>query len=80
MNRDDDKPNFVIGIGHQDFVMEGNGQPVFGLGSIGEIMIVLFLDDQKFNQKCKARGLDPDDVRWSMNEKGHRIKMDAGDN
>ena len=67
---DNDKQNLVIGVGQQDFVMEGNRQPVFGLGSIGEIMIVLFVDDPKFNQKCKARGLDPDDVRRSMNMKG----------
>ena len=59
--------------------MEGDRQPIFGLGSIGEIMVVLFWDDPKFDQKCRARGLDPDDVRRSMNEKGHSVKMDAGE-
>ena len=76
---DDDKQNLVIGVGHQDFVMEGDRQPIFGLGSIGEIMVVLFWDDPKFDQKCKARGLDPDDVRRSMNMKGHSVIKDAGD-
>ena len=74
---DDDKQNLVIGVGHQDFVMAGDSQPLFGLGSIGEIMIVLFMDDPKFDQKCRARGLDPDDVRRSMNAKGHSIKKDC---
>lgn len=56
----------VIGVGHQDFVMEGDRQTLFGLGSIGEIMITLSVDDLKFDQKCKARGFDPDEVRRSM--------------
>ena len=72
------KPELAIGVGHQDFVMERDGQTLLGLGSIGEIMTVLFWDDSKFDQKCRARGLDPDDVRRSMNEKGHSEKMDAG--
>jgi len=76
---DEGKQNFVIGVGQQDFVMEGVRQPIFGLGSIGEIMIVLFWDDPKFDQKCRARGLDPDEVRRSMNMKGHSAKRDADD-
>jgi hypothetical protein len=35
---DDDKQNLVIAVGHQDFVIEGDRQPIFGLGSIGEII------------------------------------------
>jgi hypothetical protein len=69
INIDDDKPDFAIGVGHQDFVMEKNGQSLFGLGSIGEIMVALFVDDPKFDQKCRARGLDPDEVRSSMSLK-----------
>ena len=49
------------------------------LGSIGEIMIVLFMDDPKFDQKCMARGLDPEEVRGSMNVTGHSLKIDAVD-
>ena len=69
----------TIGAGHQDLVMEGDWWMFFGLESIGEIMVVLFMDDPKFDQKCKARGLDPDDVRRSMNMKGHSVIKDAGD-
>ena len=29
---------------------------------MGEIMIALFVDDPKFYEKCKARGLDPETV------------------
>ena len=42
-------------------------------------MITLFMDDPKFDQKCKARGLDPEDVRRSMNVKGPSVKTEAGD-
>lgn len=49
--------------------MEENGQSVFRLGSIGEIMVALFVDDPKFNQKCMARGLDSDEMRSSMSLK-----------
>jgi len=59
----EDTPALAIGVGHQDFVMEGDRQTLFGLGSIGEIMITLFGDSPKFELKCKARGLDPEVVR-----------------
>jgi hypothetical protein len=49
------------------------------LGSIGEILIVLFMDDPKFDQKCRARGLDPEEVQGSMIVTGHSLKIDAGD-
>jgi hypothetical protein len=62
----EDQQDLVIGVGQQDFVMEGDGQTLLGLGSIGEIMTALFVDDPKFDQKCRARGLDPDAVRQSM--------------
>ena len=67
VNIDDDKPNFAIGVGQQDYLMEDNGQSVFGLESIGEMMVTLFVNDPKFNIKCLARGLDPDEVRRSLN-------------
>jgi hypothetical protein len=49
------------------------------LGSIGEIMIVLFIDDPKFDQKCMARGLDREEVQGSMKVTGHSLKIVAGD-
>jgi hypothetical protein len=55
-----------VGVGHQDFVIEGERLALFGLGSIAEIMVTLLMDDPKFDQKCKARGLDPDEVRQSI--------------
>jgi hypothetical protein len=45
----------------------------------GIIMVALFEDDPKFDQKCKARGLDPEDVRRSLKEKRPSSKRDAGD-
>ena len=56
----------AIGVGHQDFVIEKDGQTLFGLSSMAEIMVTLLVDDPKFDRKCKARGLDPDTVRQSM--------------
>lgn len=59
-----------IGVGHQDFVMEGSdNQTLFGFSTIGELMMALTLDDPKFEQKCRARGLDPDQVRQSVKRK-----------
>ncbi len=59
-----------IGIGHQDFLLtvpeaEGEAQ-IFGLGSIGEIIFALELNDPRFDQKCRSRGLDPSTVRRHM--------------
>ena len=57
---------FSIGAGHQDCAIEQDGQVLFGLGSVGEFMVALAADDPKFTQKCKARGLDPDEILRSM--------------
>lgn len=59
---------FSIGVGHQDFVVESRdgSQTLLGLGSVGEIMVGLTLDDPKFDAKCRARGLDPAEVRSSV--------------
>lgn len=61
-----------IGIGHQDFTVpkEDGSATLFGLGSVGEIMVALAMDDSKFEQKCKTRGLDPEDIRRQMTEQG----------
>lgn len=68
------KLELTIGVGHQDFVMEGDRWTMLGLGSIGEIMIALFMDDPRFDQKCKARGLDPEAARHSMKMKENAEK------
>jgi hypothetical protein len=63
-----------IGIGHQDFVLAEpgtRGQHLFGLGSIGELMFALEISDPKFDQKCRASGLEPSTIRQQM-EKGSR--------
>ena len=52
-----------VGLGHQDFVVSGDGARLMGLGAIGEIMVALSVDDPRFEQKCRARGLDPVEVR-----------------
>jgi hypothetical protein len=57
-----DESLYLIGVGHQDFFIDGDGLIQFGLGSVGEFMIALATDDPKFREKCRARGLDPDDV------------------
>ena len=53
-----------LGLGQQDFtVIDSNGnQQMFGINSIGEIMVGLEITDPKFEIKCKARGLDPAEV------------------
>jgi hypothetical protein len=58
-----------IGIGHQDFLVHGAGEHMIGLGNIGEIMIALSVDDPRFEQKCRARGLDPAAVRADLAKK-----------
>lgn len=58
-----------IGIGHQDFLLtapEAEGEYLLGLGSIGEIMFASELNDPKFDQRCRSRGLDPSTVRRQM--------------
>jgi len=58
--------SFSIGVGHQDFLVEGDDQILFGLGSVGELMIALSTDDPRFEEKCRARGLDPEEARQLM--------------
>lgn len=62
--------NLAIGLGHQDFTVAGPEKgakkgtgSLIGLGSIGELMVALSLDDPRFDQKARARGLDPATVR-----------------
>jgi hypothetical protein len=57
--------DFFIGVGHQDFVVRERAT-LFGLSSIGEIMVPLEIDDPRFEMKCHARGLDPAEVRQQV--------------
>ncbi len=40
-------------------ISSNENQSIFGISSVGEIMIGLEINDPKFEIKCKARGLDP---------------------
>lgn len=54
-----------IGIGHQDLAVEvkGGGASLVGLGSAGELAMALSVTDPRFDEKCRGRGIDPDDAR-----------------
>lgn len=61
--------SFAIGIGHQDLSIIQGGQGVlFGIGSLVEIAIALDLNDPRFDQKCRLRGLDPEAIRQSISK------------
>jgi len=62
----------AVGIGHQDVVarQQDGSQTLFGIGSVGEIAVGLELDDPKFEAKCRARGLDPAEVRGRFKKPG----------
>ncbi|MFX0205847.1 MAG: hypothetical protein ACFFDT_07650 [Candidatus Hodarchaeota archaeon] len=64
--------NFGIGIGHQDFLIRNVEKPKeavkFGLGSIDEIQVALDINDPKFEDKCRTRGLNPDELRQKTKE------------
>lgn len=54
-----------LGVGHQDFKLrrEDGGGNLLGLGSVSEIAFPLDMGDPRFDEKARARGLDPDEVR-----------------
>lgn len=53
-----------VGIGHQDWVIAEDGElMLFGLGSVTQAVTALNLSDPRFDQRCRARGLNPADVR-----------------
>lgn len=67
-----DEFDMGIGVGHQDFVLavpKTKDKQLLGLGSIGEVMIALELNDPKFDQKCRSRGLEPSAVKQQMTGK-----------
>lgn len=57
--------NVGIGIGHQDFALRNDkgGAALMGLGSIQEIQTPLDMRDASFDQRCRARGIDPEQAR-----------------
>lgn len=55
-----------VGIGHQDLVVhntDDEGQNLFGLGSVRHIEFPLDMSDPRFDERCRARGLDPEQIR-----------------
>jgi len=63
---EDGRRDLSIGVGHQDFVVEGEQHTLFGLGSVEELMVSLSVSDRRFEMKCRVRGLDPTEVRQSV--------------
>ena len=57
--------NAGIGVGQQDLVIhkQDGGCSLFGLGSVAEISFPLDMRDPRFDEKARARGIDPDEVR-----------------
>lgn len=57
-----------IGVGQQDFFIrrQSGGGTLFGLGSVAEISFPLDMRDLRFDEKARARGIDPDEVRRRM--------------
>ena len=54
-----------VGVGQQDLFVrsrEGGGS-LFGLGSVAEISFPLDVSDPRFDDKARARGIDPDEAR-----------------
>lgn len=62
-----ERRNLGVGIGHQDFTVHNPADPeksiLFGLGSVSEVSVALDMNDPKFEQKCRARGLTQEDVQ-----------------
>jgi hypothetical protein len=57
-----------IGVGQQDLsirTQDGRGN-LFGLGSVAELSFPLDLHDPRFDEKARARSIDPDEVRRRM--------------
>jgi hypothetical protein len=58
---------FGMGLGQQDLSLKGKEQrTLFGLGSVAQLAFALDIADPRFDLKCRARGLDPDEVRRRM--------------
>jgi hypothetical protein len=57
-----------LGVGQQDFTIRApdGGGNLFGIGSVAEISFPLDVRDPRFDEKARARGIDPDEVRRRM--------------
>jgi len=57
-----------LGVGQQDFSVRNpdGGATLFGIGSVAEISFPLDMRDPRFDEKARARGIDPDEVRRQM--------------
>lgn len=57
-----------LGVGQQDFSIrsQDGGGSVFGIGSVAEISFPLDLRDPRFDDKARARGMDPSQIRRRM--------------
>jgi hypothetical protein len=57
-----------IGVGHQDFSIrdQDGSSTLFGLGAVASIAFPLDMSDPRFDEKARARGMDPDDARRQM--------------
>jgi hypothetical protein len=61
-----------VGIGHQDLVVHSDeGQNLFGLGSVRHIEFPLDISDPHFDERCRARGLDPEQIRRAHTPEGN---------
>jgi hypothetical protein len=54
-----------LGVGQQDFAVfnQDGSRSLFGIGSVAEISFPLDISDPRFDEKARARGIDPDEVR-----------------
>lgn len=53
-----------VGVGQQDLTVgTAEGHRLFGLSSVSEIAFPLDMSDPRFDDKARARGIDPDEVR-----------------
>jgi hypothetical protein len=59
-----------IGVGQQDLSIRNpdGGSTLFGLGSVAEISFPLDMRDPRFDEKARARGIDPEQVRQKMGQ------------
>ena len=57
-----------VGLGQQDFCIRGQdgGSSLFGIGSVTEISFPLDMRDPRFEEKVRARGLDPTEIHWQI--------------
>jgi hypothetical protein len=57
-----------LGVGQQDFTTRNHqgSCSLFGIGSVAEIAFPLDMRDSRFDEKARARGIDPDQVRRQM--------------